>query len=276
MTSQKEVKDEKALIESANAVTKNLSMYADASQFEFAKRIGHMFATSDLVPDHFRDKDQNCIIALEMAARMEVSPFMLMQNLYVVHGKPGLEGKFVLSLVNQSGRFGPIKYEVVENGELTDLDIDRPDKVRAYAMDLKSGEIIYGPWVSWKMAVAEGWTKSKGDLTSKWQTLPDLMFRYRAATFFARTNCPEVLMGMQTHDELVDIELTRRPDGSYGQQNDPISIDDVINDSTVETEEPTKGKRPKKTGPQPKDEKEVDEKDGLDLFNKGGLGQDKD
>ena len=35
--------------------------------------------------------------------------------------------------------------------------------------------------------------------------MPDLMLRYRAATFFSRLYCPELTMGMRTTDELEDM-----------------------------------------------------------------------
>ena len=35
--------------------------------------------------------------------------------------------------------------------------------------------------------------------------MPEQMLMYRAASFFARTYCPEVLMGFSTADEVEDI-----------------------------------------------------------------------
>jgi hypothetical protein len=52
------------------------------------------------------------------------------------------------------------------------------------------------------MAKAEGWLTKTG---SKWITMPELMLKYRAAAFFGRLYAPEVLMGMQTTEEIVDI-----------------------------------------------------------------------
>ena len=52
------------------------------------------------------------------------------------------------------------------------------------------------------MAKAEGWLQKQG---SKWQTMPDLMLRYRAAAFFARQYAPELTMGMHTAEEVADV-----------------------------------------------------------------------
>jgi hypothetical protein len=58
------------------------------------------------------------------------------------------------------------------------------------------------------MAKAEGWIDKNG---SKWKTMPEQMLMYRAATFFCRVFCPEVLAGVQTSDEITDIGYTEMP-----------------------------------------------------------------
>jgi hypothetical protein len=59
------------------------------------------------------------------------------------------------------------------------------------------------------MAKKEGWATKSG---SKWQTMPELMIRYRAAAFWGRLYIPELLVGIQTEEEVVDVEpVTVRP-----------------------------------------------------------------
>ena len=59
-------------------------------------------------------------------------------------------------------------------------------------------------------AKKDGWIDRNG---SKWQTIPELMLRYRAAAFFVRQYAPEVAMGIQTREEIEDIE--RKPQTNY-------------------------------------------------------------
>ena len=40
---------------------------------------------------------------------------------------------------------------------------------------------------------------------SKWVTMPEQMMMYRAAAFFARVFCPHALMGLQTAEEVQDV-----------------------------------------------------------------------
>jgi hypothetical protein len=55
------------------------------------------------------------------------------------------------------------------------------------------------------MVKSEGWLAKPG---SKWKTMPELMFRYRAAAFFGRLYAPDILMGMQTAEEVMDVVAT--------------------------------------------------------------------
>ena len=193
-----------------------MSIFLDMKRFEDAQRVATLLASSNLVPVHFQKSVANCVIALNLADRLMVDPFMLMQNMYVVHGRPGIEGKLAIALIEGSGRFSPLKFEFAGEGK-TEKGIARAGSCTAYATELASGEIIKGPPVTWEMAVAEGWTKPKGTETSKWQTLPDLMYRYRSAMFFARVNCPGALLGLRTIDELEEIGAISMKEIAPGQ-----------------------------------------------------------
>jgi len=116
-----------------------------------------------------------------------------MQNMYIVHGRPGFEAKLIIALINQSGRFAPLKYKF--EGEGDDYGCI------AYTTEIKTGEVLEGPKVSRKIVRGEGWDRKQG---SKWLTMPELMYRYRAAAFFQRVYAPEVSLGMAMAEELQD------------------------------------------------------------------------
>lgn len=166
--------------------------FTTGANWELAQRIAKAFAASDMVPQSYRGNVQNCIIALDMANRMGASPFMVMQNLYIVHGTPGWSSKFLIASFNQSGRFSAIRYE---------WSADRSE-CTAWAIEKATGERIIGPKVTMEIAKAEGWSTKNG---SKWKTMPDLMLMYRAAAFLVRTYAPEIAMGFLTAEEAEDI-----------------------------------------------------------------------
>lgn len=172
----------------------------DSSRFEHMQRVAGLFAASTMIPEHYRDNIGNCFIALQMAVRLDIDPFMLMQKSYVVHGKPGIEAQLAIALINSSGIFeDAIDFEI--NGDDPDDAFDPSYQVRAWAVRKSTGKRVNGPWINWRLVEAEGWRDKPG---SKWKTMPEQMFMYRAASFFGRLHCPERLMGMQTAEELQD------------------------------------------------------------------------
>lgn len=169
----------------------------DRPRYEQAYMAAQMFAKSDLVPAHFRGKPENCFIACQLAMRFEMDPFMVMQNCYVVHGRPGFEGKFIIALINASRQFqDPLDYEF--------LGVQGSDEWRVVVSAKRVGTgKLCSMTFRYATAKAEGWVSGN----KKWTTMPEQMMMYRGAAFFARVYCPEVIMGMPTSEELEDISL---------------------------------------------------------------------
>lgn len=169
------------------------------SAFSLAVRKARALSQSTLVPEAYRGEDAlpNVMIALEIAERIGASPLQVMQNLYIVQGKPGWSSSFLIATVNACGRFTPLRFEVVGDDPTADAY-----RVRAYAEDKATGEKCVGTWITWAMVKAEGWAAKSG---SKWKTMPEQMFMYRAAAFWTRVYAPEVSLGIQTSDEVQDV-----------------------------------------------------------------------
>jgi len=164
--------------------------------FELAQRAGNLLSASDLVPQQFRGNLPNCVVALNMAQRLDADPLMVMQNIVIVHGRPTWSSQFLIATLNQSGRYTALRYEFVgEKGKDS-------YGCMAWAIERDTGDRIEGPTVTLGMAKEEGWATKNG---SKWKTMPDLMLRYRSAAFFVRTNAPEIAMGLPTTDEARDL-----------------------------------------------------------------------
>jgi hypothetical protein len=171
-----------------------------------AWRFASALARSTIVPRNtYFGQPDNCLISLDLASRLQVPWLTVMQHVYIVHGRPAMTSTLTTALVNRSGVFtDPLEYEV---------DGDDPYaedyRVRAYAIRSSNNKKLFGPWITWKLVKAEGWDKPKGEkkLPSKWTTLPDQMFHYRAASWFQRRYCPEVTLGMLTTEEADEIPV---------------------------------------------------------------------
>ena len=167
------------------------TMWNDSKLLNQAYKAAKFLASSELVPEQtYRNKPANCLIALDMANRLDLSPLVVMQNLYIVKGKPGWSGQFCISLINSSRRFSPLEFVTIDDG------------MYCQAVRFEDNKLCVGAAVTWDMVKAEGWLDKNG---SKWKTMPDVMFRYRAASFFAKAYCPELLMGVPTVDEIKDV-----------------------------------------------------------------------
>lgn len=192
------------------AVTRK-GVFDDPVGFEAYKKMAECLNESTMVPIHYQgpEKLSNCMIALDLSARIGLSPLMVMQNLDVVYGVPSWSGKMVLALVNSSGLFrDPIEFEW--KGEKGKDEWG----CRCIATMKGTGTNVQGPWVDIALAKAEGWydrKDSQGRFCSKWRTLAELMLRYRAGSYFGKTICPQVLLGLGTREEQEDIGLPPGP-----------------------------------------------------------------
>lgn len=223
--------------------------FGSLQSFELMQRAAKLLITSTLVPSAYRASDEkkgpnpnalaNCVVALNMAQRMNADPLMVMQNLYVVEGRPSWSSQWIIAAINGCGRFSPLRFDIKQLGEKSVsynstywenkekktriLTETIQDKICiAWAIEKGTGERIESPSVTIEMAVKEGWYTKNG---SKWQTMPEVMLRYRTASFFGKLYAPELLMGLQTVEELQDARvIDASPDGMGGYSVDIESL----------------------------------------------------
>jgi len=205
-----------------NTINMNNNSLDMFDALEKAYKVADLMSKSDIIPTHFRGKAANIFIVLNTAYRMNLDPMLVMQNTFVVSGKLGMNSSFAIALANRSGLFAHgIRYK--EEGKGSNL------AVTAYTNLVGTNEEI-SYTISMSQAVAEGWTKN-----SKYQSLPELMLRYRAAMFLIRTHAPEVINGMHAVEELEDIKATTKdvtPEHSIAS-NEEANISGDIDYSTM-------------------------------------------
>lgn len=203
----------KTTVEELRMQAERTGMYAgsvglvDGQSFILAQRIGTMLAASTIIPKAYVGNVGNCVIALNMASRIGADPIMVMQNLYVVHGTPSWSAQFLIACFNKCGRFSSLRYEFGGKEGADDWSC------RAWAIEKETGERLNGTTVSIAMAKKEGWYSKTG---SKWQSMPQQMLMYRAASWFVRAYAPEIAMGLHTAEEIKDTyDMAPTGDGSY-------------------------------------------------------------
>lgn len=180
-----------------------VSVFASEGNFISAQRMAKALQASSLVPEIYKGSISNVLIAMELASRIGCSVLMVMQNMAPVHGKPFWSSTFLIACVNASKRFTALRYEW--QGE----EGTESWGCRAVARDAETGEVCRGALITIGISKKEGWYGRKG---SKWQTIPEQMLMYRAATWWTRVYCPELAMGIRPVDEGEDMGYV----GSYG------------------------------------------------------------
>lgn len=204
----------------------------EQKMFELAQRKAQVYAKSTLVPKEYRNNVGNVMIATNMAQRLGADVMMVMQNLYIVLGKPGWSAQFLIACLNACGRFSAIKYRFDGVGD--------DYGCTAYCKELSTGETIEGAKITWEMVKAEGWLNKDG---SKWKSMPDQMFRYRSATFLCRATAPEIGMGLLTKEELDELPPSRSFDvdtrscQSVLPDEDTVKIANVTHTKQVEKQD---------------------------------------
>lgn len=178
----------------------DIQIQRENAAFEMLQRQAKMFSSSSLVPKDFQGNIANCAIGINIAKRLGADPFMVLQNIDIIHGRPSFRATFLIAMVNASGRFEPLQFRM-------EGDEGKPSRsCVAWTKSKADGTPLEGPKITLEMAKAEGWSTKNG---SKWLTMPELMLRYRAAAFFARLYAPDITLGMMTAEEAVDMGSVR-------------------------------------------------------------------
>ena len=193
--------EQKVVVKDKKVTDYSLGIFGTEDNFIMATQMSKALAESTIVPQQYQKNWSNCLIAIEQAQRLKVSPMMVMQNLYVIQGRPSWSSSFLIAAINNSN-----KYDTELQFEETKDKNGKPYSCLAFA--LKNGRRVEGMEITMDMAQAEGWLNKNG---SKWKTMPQLMLRYRAASFFARLNCPEITLGLYTKDEILDGDFKEYP-----------------------------------------------------------------
>lgn len=246
--------------------------FGSLESFEFMQRTARMFSHSSMVPIAYRHSIEkkeygkptvvienpsalpNCIIALNMSQRMNADPLMIMQNLYVIEGRPSWSSQFIIASINSCGKFSPLRFHKeagveieatcttfewennkkkavvtktrVINAKCIAWTVERGTSIPSFTLEeIKSYGSIYQCCKAYGVPLLESTQVSLemavaegwyGKNGSKWQTMSDLMLQYRSAAFFGRIYAPELLMGLPSADEVRDtIVLTEDADGGY-------------------------------------------------------------
>jgi hypothetical protein len=146
--------------------------------------IAQALATAKMVPAQFRNSPGDCYIAVNMAHRYGMDPWMLMQEMYIINGRPMLSGKLTAAICN---------HNLAE--PLTPVYSGEGDNRKA---------VITGRQEGREPQSIELTVKHAKTTNEQWIKNPDQMLFYAGSRMWARRYTPAAILGIVFDDEVDD------------------------------------------------------------------------
>ena len=179
----------------------SVDVFSDPQAFALAEQAATRLADSRLIPEHFRGKAADCLLAVAMSRQMGLSPLVVMQGIHMVKGKMGWGAPFLIALAKQHGIHIRWRVEPLTPDAIRGI---RNLSVTAYSTlpgDTTPVEVN----ITTAQAVEAGWTGN-----DQYKHSCELMLKYRSATWLVRQYAPDILFGLHTSDEIKDVESAKR------------------------------------------------------------------
>lgn len=198
------------------------TMWNDAKLYNQSLQMAQVLSKGEIIPQSYKNKPADCLIAIDIANRLGMSPAIVMQNSQIVRGNFTWKGSACKAMIDGCGRYKKTRYVYVgeEGKENYGVYLEAIDN---------DGDVVKGTAVTMGMAKKEGWYDKDG---SKWRTMPDLMLKYRASAFFMRTECASIAMGFLTKEEVEDVYGTQPMDNQKASIVD--MLDEEINGEVID------------------------------------------
>ena len=164
----------------------------DTQHMGFGEKVEYakLLADAGMIPEAYRNKPANCLVAIEYGEALGVAPIVAINQIAVVKGGVSMEAKLMISLARKAG------HTVRLSG----------DDKSATCVIIRADDPAHEATVTWDQAKA---TKAGLWGSGHWAKNPGLMLRYRAAAENIRLTCPEVLAGI-SHTPEEQAEIARR------------------------------------------------------------------
>lgn len=172
-------------------------------QYASALKLANSLTACMLVPEHYKKKPQDILYALHQASKMGEDPFEFMAGTFVHQGRMSFAAKYAISIVRRRKVFeGAIKYKTTKpDGDLT---------VTAYAT--LEGDVVSAS-VSLSQAQRAGWG-AKNKQYNLYNTIPEHMLHFRAASQLINRYCPDVFSGVPIVDDAQTIKVAPEVDSN--------------------------------------------------------------
>ncbi|AFC86359.1 recombinase RecT [Frateuria aurantia] len=168
-----------------------------------AMQLAEFMAKSDLLPPHLKGRQGDCLLVVMQAQRWGMDALSVAQCTSVVHGRLCYEGKLVAAaLYSQKAIDGRLHYEISGHGQDASIVVTGTPRGTGQTQSV-SGSVR--KWRTITMKKQDGAPPKRVD--NAWDTIPEDMLVYRGTRQWARRYAPEVMLGVQTPDEVDDTPM---------------------------------------------------------------------
>jgi len=195
--------------------------------FEQLGQFAAMAARSSMVPQAYRGKPEDIMLAVQMGSEVGLAPMQALQNIATINGRPALWGDAQLGLCKMHPAWVSIEETTTGAGEA----------MRARCVVIRNGE----PPVVREFGYTEAKQAGLWGKAGPWQQYPARMMQMRARGFALRDAFPDALRGLLSEHEAQDtpppaytgttIEATATPvaDAPQAPPDEPWTLDTAPN-----------------------------------------------
>lgn len=185
------------------------------SNFGELIRFADIASKSGMVPKDYSNRPQAIVIACQMGAELGLAPMQSLQNIAVINGRPSVWGDTLLALVKAS----PVCDDVIET-----IEGDGDSMVATCTAKRRGKEPVVA-----RFSMADARSAGLAGKVGPWKQYPKRMLQMRARGFALRDAFPDVLRGLITAEEALDI-----PSDVGGTKQSPVEQPKQIQRDTAE------------------------------------------
>lgn len=158
--------------------------------FEQLGQFAAMAARSSMVPQAYRGKPEDIMLAVQMGSEVGLAPMQALQNIATINGRPALWGDAQLGLCKMHPAW--VSIEEIMNGT--------GEGMRARCVVIRNGE----PPVVREFGFVEAKQAGLWGKAGPWTQYPARMMQMRARGFALRDAFPDALRGLLSEHEALD------------------------------------------------------------------------
>ena len=163
--------------------------------FDEGYRMANLLASSAIVPQTYRSKPEDCMVAMMLGTELGLNPIQSLQNIAVINGRPCLWGDSMLAVVQAHPTFGGIS-ETFDDATMTaTCSVKRKDGSTNTVTFSKADAETAGLWGK-----------------NVWKSYPKRMLSMRARGFALRNLFADALCGLISAEEAGDIPEGEKPE----------------------------------------------------------------